>query len=200
MQTSVALEAGQVYHLYNRGNNRENLFRDELDYRTFLRLYDAHISGVADTFAYCLLRNHFHLMVRARATTRASEFVQSDGLADPHQAFSNFFNAYAKTFNKRNGRTGRLFEQRFRRIVVDSDAYFAQLVVYIHRNPQRHGFVPDFRKWEWSSYAAHCSSLPTKVERDEVLGWFGGVDQFRAAHLPETDMPTLATYLADDPN
>lgn len=200
MQVSVPVEPAKVYHLYNRGNNREDLFRDEADYRKFLRLYIEHIHGVADTFAYCLMRNHFHIMIKVRSEPQVAAMADEFKMTDANQSFSNFFNAYAKTFNNRHRRTGRLFEERFRRIEVDSETYFRQLAVYIHRNPQRHGFVPDFRSWEWSSYSALCSVQPTKLEREEVLQWFGGLDQFKAAHLPEGDDSALGAYISDDPN
>lgn len=199
MQTTIPLEPGKVYHLYNRGNNREDLFRDETDYRSFLALYFRHVHAVVDTFAYCLMRNHFHLLARIRDAARFPEDVDSFGQIDATQSFSNLFNAYAKMFNGRYQRTGRLFEERFKRIQVDSDNYFNQLVVYIHRNPQRHGFVVDFRTWEWSSYRALCLDRPTRVERDEVMRWFAGASNFEAAHAPEAHNAAIESYVADDP-
>jgi len=199
MQASLPLEPGKVYHLYNRGNNREDLFRDKADYRTFLALYFKHVHSVVDTFAFCLMRNHFHLLMSVRDAARFPEDVDSFGQIDATQAFSNLFNAYAKMFNGRHQRTGRLFEERFKRILVDSDNYSSQLVVYIHRNPQRHGFVLDFRTWEWSSYRALCSDRPTRVERVEVMRWFGSVRNFEVAHALEGHDEALESYVADDP-
>ncbi len=66
MQKVTSLEPGQYYHVYNRGVNRENLFREERNYAYFLKLYTRHITPVAETFAYCLLRNHFHFLIRIR--------------------------------------------------------------------------------------------------------------------------------------
>ncbi len=66
MPNPVPLQPGHYYHLYNRGNNREDLFRAERNYRYFLELYAYHIEPVAETFAYCLLRNHFHLLVKIK--------------------------------------------------------------------------------------------------------------------------------------
>ena len=76
MQTLTPLEPGTYYHIYNRGVNRENIFREERNYAYFLRLYSKHITPVAETFAYCLLRNHFHLLVRVR------EYVQTDAVLE----------------------------------------------------------------------------------------------------------------------
>ena len=199
MHTSISLEPGKVYHLYNRGNNREDLFRDDTDYRRFLGLYFKHVHAMVDTYAYCLMRNHFHLLAKIRDVARFPEDAGSFKTMDATQSFANLFNAYAKMFNGRHQRTGRLFEERFKRIPVDSDAYFSQLVVYIHRNPERHGFVSDFRAWEWSSYRALCSDRPTRVERDEVMRWFGDAGQFVGAHGLTNDEAALEQYVSDDP-
>ena len=63
---TTLLEPSKVYHLYNRGNNREDIFRDEGNYEHFLKLYARHIMPIAETYCYCLMRNHFHLLLRIR--------------------------------------------------------------------------------------------------------------------------------------
>ena len=79
------------------------------------------------------------------------------------------FSTYTKAFNRAFGRTGSLFEKPFRRRLVDNDRYFVALIAYIHRNPQNHGFVTDFRTWPHSSYQAVASGKPTRVQRDAVV-------------------------------
>ncbi|MBN1976347.1 MAG: hypothetical protein JW918_03000, partial [Anaerolineae bacterium] len=70
MRDFVPLEHGQYYHIYNRGNNGENIFIEERNYSYFLGLYAKYIEPIADTFAYVLLRNHFHLLVRIKDPSR----------------------------------------------------------------------------------------------------------------------------------
>ncbi len=185
MQKLTPLEPGKYYHIYNRGINRENIFFEERNYHYFLRLYARHCAPVAETFAYCLMRNHFHLLARIREVADLRGFENPEGL-NPEgrttQAFSNCFNAYAKAINKAYGRTGSLFQHRFGRVEVDSDRYFAALVRYIHFNPQKHGFVEDFRTYPYSSYAAFLTDHPTRLNRAAVLDWFGGAAQFVEAH------------------
>jgi REP element-mobilizing transposase RayT len=171
--------------VFNRGNNRENLFREERNYRFFLERYTHHVAPVADTFAYCLLRNHFHLLVRIRPESEWPDAVA------PSQHFSNLFNGYTKAVNRVYGRTGSLFQKPFGRIEVTSERYFAQLICYIHQNPQRHGFVSDFRSYPHSSYHALLDSRPTKLRRAEALAWFGGRDDFETMH--GQDLPGLLT-------
>ena len=195
MTNPAPLQWGQTYHIYNRGINRENLFLEERNYRYFLQLYARHISPIADTYAYCLLRNHFHLLVRIK---EPSDLEDPSTAKQPSRHFSNLFNAYAKAFNRSQDRTGSLFQRPFGRIEVTSDAYFAWLVVYIHHNPEKHGFVDDFRDWPYSSYHAHLSEQPTRLQREEVLGWFDGPQGFAMAHQQEVDRRLLAPLIADD--
>jgi putative transposase len=104
------------------------------------------------------------------------------GLNKPQQAFSNFFNAYAKAFNKKYNRTGKLFEERFKRKEVKNDSYFTQLIYYIHANPQKHGFIDDFSDYPHSSYQSFLNAGKTSLMRDAVLDWFGGKDWFIKYH------------------
>jgi len=195
MPQPVPLQYGRYYHIFNRGNNREDIFLEERNYRHFLQLYAKHIMPIADTYAYCLLRNHFHLLVRIKDLTGFPEPVRS---GNPSQHFSNLFNAYAKAFNRAYHRTGALFQRPFGRIEITSDAYFMQVVVYIHRNPQKHGFVADFRTWPHSSYQTMLSAKPTRLQRDDVLAWFQGVEHFEDVHRYEVDERQIAPWIADD--
>lgn len=120
MQNLPLLEHGKFFHIYNRGNNGENIFIEERNYHYFLLLYEKYILPVADTFAFCLLMNHFHLFVRIKSEGEIIKGMDLQGLddveglkiPDPTNQFSIFFNAYAKAINKAYGRTGSLFEKR----------------------------------------------------------------------------------------
>ncbi len=109
--TTAPLLPGIYYHIYNRGNNQENLFIEKRNYPYFLSLYAKHIEPIADTFAYCLLRNHFHISVRIKTEEEYQQSSQvlktcedSKKKFNPSQSFSNLFNAYAKAINKGYGR------------------------------------------------------------------------------------------------
>ena len=186
----VPLEPGETYHSYNRGIDGVSLFRDTRNYGHFLGLYARYIEAVAANYAYCLLPNHFHFLVRIRAGIERR--------LSPSRQFNNLFMAYAKGYNKAYGRTGGLFESPFKRIRVDHDRYFAALVVYIHCNPQSHGLVRDFRGWAHSSYRATLSRIPTRLEREAVLEWFGGSDGFLAAHDLDPEREALADLVPEE--
>ena len=177
MPTNIPpIARGNFYHIYNRGNNHENIFLQERNYAYFLDLWWKHISLVAETWAYCLLRNHFHVVVYIKDRSDLT------GLKDPSRYFSNFFNAYARGVNIATQRTGALFERPFKRIPVGSTIYLMQLIVYIHQNPQKHKLVKDFRDWKHSSYDVIISDEPTKLKRDTVFDWFGGRDEYLKLH------------------
>ena len=175
------MQAGSIYHIYNRGVNRETIFHGKRNYAYFIDLYARHIQPVADTFAYCLLPNHFHLLIEVKQNLTGLEDQNLTGLGDlsglktASQAFSNLFNAYAKGINKAYQRSGPVFERPFKRVQVTDSQYFLRLLVYIHQNPQRHGLIDDFRDWPYSSYGDLTGNQPTFISRDVVEDWFGEV-------------------------
>ena len=164
MTSPSPLRYDTYYHIYNRGVNRENIFIEERIYEYFMKLYWKYISQVADTFAYCLLRNHFHLAIRVKSeeeileTLRVSFINRNENQARKplgpkyvSNQFSNFFNAYAKAINKAYQRTGSLFQHPFGRVPITSEQQFWNVIRYIHQNPQKHRFTEDFRHWNYSS-------------------------------------------------
>ncbi|MGB0432495.1 MAG: transposase, partial [Bacteroidia bacterium] len=162
------LEPGAMYHIYNRGINGASLFYKPENYPYFLSKYAHYLGELLETFAYCLLGNHFHMLVRVKDDINLSGLqdltgLKEDGLKKEGQGlhhpdkivskkFSDFFNSYTKSINKAIGRTGGLFETPFKRIKIDNPVYFSHVLAYIHFNPQNHGFVDDFRDYEHSSY------------------------------------------------
>lgn len=186
------LALGAYYHIYSRGNNRENIFQEQRNYYHFMSLYAKYTVPVAVTFAYCLLRNHFHFLIRTRtAQEQEAYWAEIPGLErvagefqvrEPSQHISNLLNSYTRSFNSAYGRTGALFQRPFGRVPVTSDAQFRRLVVYIHRNPQKHGFATDFRDWPYSSYHTILTDKPTNLHRETVLSWFGNVNGFHRSH------------------
>ena len=197
------LTHGNFYHIYNRGNNHGNIFLQELNYAYFLDLWWKHVSPIAETWAYCLLKNHFHAVVYIKnkedltglAPGSANRGAPVDrgniagdsrgdlsGLKDPSKYFSNFFNAYTRGVNIATHRTGTLFERPFKRIPVDSTDYLMQLIVYVHQNPQKHKFAEDFREWSYSSYHRLVSEARTRLQRDKVMDLFGSREDFVRIH------------------
>jgi putative transposase len=189
----------KFYHIYNRGINGCDLFPENINFEYFLGLYIKHISPVADTYAWVLMKNHFHFLVRIKegydetlSGFGTPERVKSP---DPSHQFSHLFNAYAQAFNKRNGRTGSLFEHPFKRKSIEDIEYFKNMVVYIHNNPVHHGFTQHAMDYPWSSYLTCISVKPTHLQRDAVIGWFDSTADFRTAHDNQGDIIDLEKWL-----
>lgn len=202
VQQKTLLKQGQYYHIYNRGINSCAIFREPTNYEHFLRLYDNHISPIANTLAWVLMKNHFHLLVEilpvecwtfpSHPDPDPEGFQNLRGLKGPedgmepekrlYQQFSNLFNAYTKAYNKRYHRTGSLFEHPFRRKQIDSIDYLKNLIVYIHQNPVKHRFCESPSDYPWSSYLSCVTLKPTKLKREKVIAIFGTSDTFKTYH------------------
>ncbi|MEN7548389.1 hypothetical protein AAG747_10750 [Rapidithrix thailandica] len=188
-----------VYHIYNHANGKDVLFKESKNYFFFLEKYQKYLAPVVDTFTYCLMPNHFHMMIRVKPENKLIDyyfrkkklkrkgelldlpgFRNLEGLVS--QQFSNFFNSYAKAFNKTYQRQGALFQKIIKRKAVRDASYYSQLVFYIHHNPVHHGFVDDLKKWKHSSYTELLRKRDTFLCRREVLKWFGNKKTYIQFH------------------
>ena len=184
MKTNIQqLHPGNYYHIYNRGINGCNIFYLSKNYNYFIKKYFSYINPIAKTYAYCLLDNHFHFLVKIR-TEKVISILNKNRNVEMFisQRFSNFFNCYAQAINNSISRTGGLFERPFRRILVDDDIYLTNLIFYIHLNPEKHGYVNDFKKYPYSSYQTLINNKNTFLERKEVINWFGSSEAFIKDH------------------
>ena len=202
MEVKTPLEPDKYYHIYNHAVGRDNLFRSDENFNYFLQKYKYYISSVADTFAYCLMPNHFHLAVRIKSRKELIDFfstrqglktldgLELDGLELNKQIslqFGHLFNSYAQSFNKQQKRKGSLFEKNFERKHINSDEYFRSLMHYIHYNPVHHKFVEDLRDWKHSSFSSFFSAKATQLQREEVIDWFGNKENLYAHHQKQID-------------
>ena len=169
--TMQALEPDRFYHIYNRGNNKQDIFFEKDNYFHFLRLIKKHLPPIADIYCYCLLKNHFHLLVR----------IKEDAVA-PSKKFSNLFNAYTKAINKKYHRTGSLFQKPFRRVSIENETYLRNLVLYIHLNPEHHGIISNFEKYQFSSYSGYISDENMNPLHTQIIDLFEDRSNFTAVH------------------
>ena len=146
---------------------------EEKNYLYFLSLLGKHVLPVAEIYAYCLLKNHFHILIQTKAVEEEHKISKG---------FSNLFNSYTKSFNKAYKRTGSLFTKPFSRIKITNEDYLRSLIIYIHLNPWDHGFVSDFKTYLHSSYPALISSKNTALQRKEVITLFDDLDNFVFCH------------------
>ncbi len=175
---TTKLLPGNFYHIYSRAIKELPLFLTEANHSHFLKLLDFHLSDVLNLYAWCLMGNHFHLLVEVKESHGQEKILHRQ----VHERFRKCFQAYALAINEQESRYGALFQKPFKRAHVDSQDYFTQLVYYIHSNPQRHKICADFRDYKWTSYHSILSEGITKLKRKEVLDWFGGKDEFQKLH------------------
>ena len=133
------------YHVLNRGRRRESIFRDTKDYQTFLQTVQEtcefwHLRVAA----YCLLSNHYHLLVQTPNANLSRCMRHIDGV-------------YTQRFNRRHGHDGPLFRGRYKALLIEADPYLLQLVRYIHRNPVEAGLTQTLEDYPWSSHQGYLS-------------------------------------------
>ena len=179
MEKQDILEPDCFYHIFNRGNNKENLFIEDENYLHFLKLVKNHLVAVAEIYSYCLLKNHFHLVLKIKSKEEVEKFFSIDKI---HQPFSNLFNAYTKAINKKYNREGSLFKVRFKRERIETEDYLRNAIVYTHINPVKHKFQDNYLDYKYSSYNSIVSDKPTLLLRDDVLELFGGKENFIYQH------------------
>lgn len=184
-------EPDKFYHVFNHAVGSEDLFKNDENKRYFLEKYAKYIEPICATYCYCLMNNHFHFMVKVRSEAELLQFFAAkkrrEVVPSLHdivmQEFSNFFNAYAKAFNKIYDRKGALFIDYVRRTELDSFDYQKEIIQYIHFNPIKHGFVDKAQEWRFTSFHAFVTDKPTRLERDMVLNYyFKGKDDFLEVH------------------
>ena len=196
------MEQGCFYHIYNRGNNKQPIFFEKKNYHHFLKLFDKYLASFVDVYAYCLMPNHFHFLIKikefAETTVVFKTTVVSTKPSPLEKAFKTFFMAYAKGINKAYSRTGALFQQKFKKKEITDDGYFTSIIQYIHANPIAAGLCNSYEDWEFSSYNAIIGNKPTKVKREEVIEWFGNREIFITVHKErELEREKIREFLFD---
>jgi len=154
---------GAVYHITSRGNACADIYLSDADREMFL----ATLAHVVDRFgwlchAYCLMTDHFHLMIETPQANLSRGMRQLNGV-------------YTQRFNFKHQRVGHVFQGRFKSIIVDKESYLLELSRYIVRNPVAANMVNDPGDWHWSSYAATAGIVapPDFLEVDWLLSQFG---------------------------
>ena len=155
--------AGALYHVTSRGNGQEDIYRDEEDRDIFLEV----LSAVKEHFnweihAYCLMSNHYHLLVETPDANLSKGMRQLNGV-------------YTQRFNRKHKRVGHVYQGRYKAIIVQKEAYLLELARYIVLNPVRARMVRSAKDWPWSSYRATAGFIaaPPWLTTDWILAAFG---------------------------
>src|SRR6056297_2861757 len=174
-----------IYHVVLRGNNKQTIFEDDEDNEMFLVTLDEYKkqSGYK-LFAYCLMGNHLHLLLKTEKE-------------DLGQIFQRIGASYVYWYNRKYDRTGHLFQARFKSEVVDTDNYLFAVLRYIHQNPVKARMVTRLEDYAWSSYGEYLGLNTNRyVDKDFILMLFNedrnkAVDYFKAFNEIVTDEQCL---------
>jgi len=182
----------RYYHIFNRGNNRRPVFLKPGNYLYFLKLFDLYLSPYVDLLAYCLLENHFHLLIKTKnqiTDAKGMSSFQRDDIPEEEamgklisNQFRRLFISYTMALNKQEDTSGNLFDRPFKRLEIEKEDYLKYLTFYIHFNPEKHRFSGSFKDYPYSSWEAYNSSKPSKLNRNLLMEFFGDKSDFLAYH------------------
>ena len=162
--------SGALYHVLSRGNERRDIVFDNEDRASFLQTLGEMCERFdIDMYAYVLMDNHYHLLLKTKRPN-LSKSMQWFGVS------------YTRRFNVRHGRSGHLFQGRFKALLIENDTYLLRLSCYIHRNPLRAGIVHRLIDYQWSSYPfyAYGKNPPQWLNLDIILSQFSDKDKNKA--------------------
>ncbi len=174
---------GGTYHIFNRAMPDELLFRCGDNYRFFLSKYLKYIAPISRTYAFCLMPNHFHFALKIKSKIELRDIFypkeKDDFLKEDIDfslkidlRFSNFYNSYAKAYNKMYNRSGKLFLPSHKKRNVSSVVYLRNLIQYIHYNPVHHGFVSDPYDWTFSSVVEYQKAEQILIDKPSIQNLF----------------------------
>jgi len=163
----IPIEAGNIYHIYNRGVNKEPIFFSEQNYHYFLFKMANYFRNKAVILAYCLMPNHFHLI----AQIQSNEFIQKSLLP--------FLISYTRSVNIDQDRNGPLFQGRYQANLIADDSYLLDCIKYIHLNPVKAGLVKTPKEWMFSSHRDYVSRLDKSfLDYSTVMQHFDSISEF----------------------
>jgi REP element-mobilizing transposase RayT len=158
---SRVIYEGAIYHIYQRGNNKEFIFEDNSIKLFFLRcLHEYNKKFDYEILAYVIMNNHYHLLIKANKTP-ISEIM------------FNLHNLLGKFIKNQLNRSGHAFDGRYRSRVVDTDSYLIWLLRYIHRNPVKGNICSSIDEYPWSSHRFYRSKINSNVNTELILGLLG---------------------------
>lgn len=158
---------GYPHHVIQRGNNRQPIVRDDADRMHWLALLAEHsVRFQVAVHAYVLMDNHFHLLATPETETGLPQLMQALG------------RSYVRYFNNRHGRSGTLWEGRYRSTVVETERYLLACMVYIDLNPVRAGLVAEPAEYPWSSHRHAIGQVVDKLVSPHALLWSLGNTPF----------------------
>lgn len=186
------------YHVFNRGVEKRDIFLTDKDYRFFqtylyiylyplkkvlekhpdlpLRLYNKNLSEEVELVAYCLMPNHFHLLLKQKTKNGISKLMKQ------------ITNAYTLYFNQKNNRVGGLMQGRFKAVPITEDNLLIHILRYIHLNPVASNLTQDLNSYPWSSYPDYLGKeTDLSCSKKDILSFFPSIEDFEKFHHDQID-------------
>ncbi len=204
IKTITPILGGRYFHIFNRGTNRQLIFYKPENYNYFLKLLEENLSGYVHFLAFCLLPNHFHLVLKIKDEICQKNLSLStvnkgnDSLINIENVvkitdeneigkltvhpLKRLFITYAMAINKQENRVGNLFDPKYKRLEITTQDYLEYAIFYTHYNPEKHGLIADFKDYKFSSFQALKGKSKTKINRELVLDIYGGIEDFLNYH------------------
>lgn len=186
-----------IYHIYSHVSGKELIFRESKNYTFFLDKIKFYICPIADIFAYCLMPDHFHLLIAFKKkeiifenlNISITEFDDKKSHQFLMKPFSNLLNSYAKAYNKVYARKGALFMDYIKRTKIEDEKYLLNVLNYIHNNPVNHGFVNQLEEWKYCSYLSYLDiKKSSSLKRSFIMSFFDGTSDFIEFHKKGSDL------------
>ena len=187
-------ENGCFYHMYNKVVSEVTLFAAQKDYHIFLERYHRYFSEYFDTYAYCLIPNHYHFLVRVKDdilpaikkenTLAATQYINGERPLNfvIENQLSRMFSGIAMSFNKRHSRVGPVFKEGTKRVLLKTESRIIHQLCYIHHNPIHHKLVTNYKDWSYSSYRSYICDDPSSISKTLMLNIIGGTEVFHQLH------------------
>ncbi|MBI2040094.1 transposase [Candidatus Microgenomates bacterium] len=185
---TIPFISGQIYHAYNRGTEKRRIFETQRDYQRFLKTLNYYrfegpkpkfsqfspngpfkpdlSKKIVEIIAYCLMPNHFHLLLKQSKDKGITEIV------------SKLSNSYTKYFNIKHNRTGLLFQGEFKSVLIESDEQLIHVSRYIHLNPIASFLVKNLNDYPWSSYKEYVNNLKGFCAKEDILSFFKSIKSY----------------------
>lgn len=155
-----------VYHVILRGINKQTVFFDDEDREVFLnRLKIIKESTPYELFAFCLMDNHVHLLIKETGNSIGNVFLR-------------MLSSYVYWYNRKYERMGPLFQDRYKSEVIDNDSYLLSAIRYIHQNPVKAGIIKHMEEYRWSSYMSYIIEQESFIDTGLILSMLGDKEQY----------------------
>lgn len=196
----------EPYHIVFKAIGKLELFRNDDNRKYFLQKFEQYLLPYFEMWAYCLLGNHVHFLVKVKSKAFIEQvfinrLAAGQKLTETQEKYflhksipitnllekecNSFMVSYTRSFNNYYNQKGHLFDSPFKRIAILDDMHFTKTIIYIHANPQKHKIVSDFKLYKWSSYGLIEKNVKGLINTESVIKWFGNWAAFEKAHQLE---------------